>query len=178
MTEQTTTPPYDPSVISPHAEVVKQASEERPAEVELGLTNDGERSVPVSPESSGLPLEFLTLSDDSGHTVYFVPKVQQHVHIRGGELPESRTDGCWKLPDGSKFVVEDLDFDTVIEPGETYAKSHYIFEPSQTTSCFPTGKYSITSTLKLAGTMMEGPSVELRYTLTIDEQKQMSVSVE
>lgn len=171
-----TTRAADPSVLSPGASVVSQATAEQPAILELALRNDGDEAVPVNAGGEGgSPMEYLP-APETGLVVF--PVDPEHVFLYDSSLPTSRTRGCWRVPDDAAVAVENLGFPVTLAPGERYAIRHRLYWDGPDGTCFTAGTYGLTAKLVLAEQMEHGPSFDLEYALAVDDAGDVSISVE
>ena len=180
-TDATTGP--DPSAITPSASIVSQGSAYSPPIAELGLTNEGDRPVPVTPNGEeGLPMEHLgPLRGSEGQAILF-PTVPNHVFVHGGSLPGEPDEGCWRFPqaegdDDVLVAVEALEFEATVDPGETYTRRHRVYYDGAD-GCFPSSTYETTTQLSLSEQMADGPTFTLTYSLDATDPSDLALSVE
>jgi len=172
--------PYDTDLIEVGASVFEEATDERPAIIELTVTNHHDMEVPIVPgEQSGGPLENLTHFEGPAGEIRTFPRDPKHVEFHKGELPEEPTQGCWRWPTDVTVAVEDRPFEVWIGPDETYRIHHRLYQATGS-GCFPDGTYTAEASLKLAEWMKSlelDSKLLLEYSLTIEEDS-LYISVE
>ncbi|MDL0127993.1 hypothetical protein [Halobacterium salinarum] len=180
-TDERTTdaPSYDTDLVEVGASVLEAATAERPAIIELTVTNHHDIEVPIVPgERSGGPLENLPRFEGSAGEIQPFPREPKHVEFHQGALPEEPTQGCWRWPTDVTVAVEDRPFEVWIEPDGTYRIQHQLYHASDS-DCFPNGTYTVDASLKLAEWMESlelDSKLSLEYLLTAKKER-LNISV-
>lgn len=163
---------YDSDRIDVGAAVLEEPTDDRPAIVELTVTNRHDVDVPVVPgERSGGPLENLPHFEGQAGEVVPFPVDPAHLDLQEGSLPDEPVDGCWRWPGDVTVAVEDRPFEVRLGPGETYRIRHRLYQAGDA-GCFPDGTYTTTASLTLAewmASLESDPDLSLTYVLTSED---------
>lgn len=134
-------------------EVVAEFSVERPAAVEIRLTNRGEHrrysfggSPPYSDywgERDGGDAGLLLVPADRTYVDVLAPDRFDNVTARPGEEPYLRppepVDGCWRA--NGKLLRNDIALERDLAPGETVAERYDLVAGVENEGCLPAGRY-------------------------------------
>lgn len=170
-------PEFDPTVLSASAAVVHQPTTDRPPTIELALENTGDSAWPVRPvDHNGYPMEGVLAWPDGQPYFVWIPPESDHVSLP--EHPESRRDGCWRVPEDAEPAVADIRQHRTIDPGESFAVTHHVFFHGSPDGCFSPGEYEIDASFAAAETEADGPEFGVTYRLTVDEDGEFSMAAD
>ncbi|PSQ15384.1 hypothetical protein BRD00_13865 [Halobacteriales archaeon QS_8_69_26] len=176
--------------MSADASMVQQPTEDHPPTVELGVTNDHDRSVTLVPDSSDAMLYYLPPMEGETVDIYLVPE-----DLSSGVIPNARIDGCWRFDADSEseaasevIQVRPSQITHELGPGERYAIRHEVYHNLGSGPCFPDGEYTTSKRLmfteepgKRAVAIEKedaGPAFRLEYTLTAEADGTVSINVD
>jgi hypothetical protein len=174
-----TTPTDTERSLSYIARVVSQASDSQPLTIEVGVQNDSERVVSIAATGRGKPFEELNQFTGDGGELVAVPPDNNRVSVDG--LTQSPVDECWRLvgEDGERATIAAISTASAVSVAVDgrYAVRHHVYERTVDGPCFPPGEYESSLTV-IAGGQQGEPAADLTYTLTVDESKQVGLTVD
>lgn len=168
---------FSPSAFAATARVVHQPTDDHPPTIELALENTGDSTWPVRPaDHNGYPMEgVLAWPSDDPYFVW-IPRESEHVSL--SERPESRRDGCWRLPEGAEPAVADIRQHRTIDPGESFAVTHHVFFHGSPDGCFSAGEHAVDASFAVAETGEEGPEFSVTFQQTVADDATFSMSAD
>ncbi|PSQ15526.1 hypothetical protein BRD00_13755 [Halobacteriales archaeon QS_8_69_26] len=174
--------------MSADASVVQQPTEDHPPTVELGVTNEHDRSVTLVPDSSDEMLYYLPPMEGETVDVLLVPE-----EVSSRVIPDAPIDGCWRFDADSRSEVgseviqlRPSQITHELGPGERYAIRHEVYHVIRSGPCYPDGEYTTGKTLlftenpgeKAVAIQEEGPGFDLQYTLTAEADGSIAIDVD
>ena len=179
LTDSESTPTASEPSLSYIARVHSQATDSQPLTIEVGLRNTSTREVSIAATGRGNPFEELDEFTNSKDELIAIPPDNNRVSVEG--IAQTPVDGCWRFVDTdgdqARVAAVSTAFPVSIPASDQYSVQHYVYEANTGGPCFPAGEY--TSQLDvLTGGQQGEPAAELVYTLSIDEAKQATMSVD
>lgn len=177
-TEATATPsPIGPSTLGVEASVVSGATEDRPAVVENVVTNEADRVVHLLPHGGG--------GHALDHPIRLADEAVELVLLPDGYpgLSEEPIDGCWRFapPEGDELgtrTVVSTSLPIELRPGQRRRQTYEVYQDGSAEACFPQARYRATWSLDISAPDGGKATVDLAYTLTVDEDGALTVEVD
>lgn len=130
------------SGLSASVELVRQYSREKPARLQVSLTNrsDIPREITFGPS---LPFSSLRGEQEDGVAVaLLVPDDQTHVHVEhtgnSNSQPAEPVDGCWRIKGVARNSIAQYER---LDSGESVTEVYSIFASTENEGCLPAGAY-------------------------------------
>lgn len=144
---QVTENALDSPLLSPTAEVVRPFSNERPASLRLGVTNEDTARRTFQ---CGVPKPFVDVQNDldDEHRMHLIPEDERGLLHDSEDSPivtSEPDDGCWRVnPTGATSQILD---GFRLKPGESITNEYVVLAAPDSAECLPPDDYHFETTL-------------------------------